>query len=307
MDEAAPPLREAWYYAVPSRALRRGKTLPKLMLGEPVLLGRDRGGRAVRRSKISARIAACRFPPGALAAARSSAATTAGASRRRGYAPRSPRLPRGRNSISTAYQPARLPGARGQRQYLGLFWQGARVSPGDPALAGFVEDAAPQVRRKRSLRCRLRSRRSIRADGPRPRPRSSIGSWFWRSGRDFVEKEKSFEPSPHGFTMKAGPPPSRNSRGYKLLGAGAMETRYRLYPGRARGRARSVGRHSLCNMTAMTPIDDDTVELNNCIYWTMPWLSALQPGATAIHPHFSRPGSRCARPPAARGFATTRN
>jgi hypothetical protein len=30
-------------------------------------------------------------------------------------------------------------------------------------------------------------------------------------------------------------------------------------------------------MTAMTPIDDETVELNNCIYWTMPWLGVLRP------------------------------
>jgi phenylpropionate dioxygenase-like ring-hydroxylating dioxygenase large terminal subunit len=39
----------------------------------------------------------------------------------------------------------------------------------------------------------------------------------------------------------------------------------------------TVGRHTLCNMTAMTPIDDATVELNNCLYWTMPWLTALRP------------------------------
>jgi hypothetical protein len=30
-------------------------------------------------------------------------------------------------------------------------------------------------------------------------------------------------------------------------------------------------------MTAMTPIDDHSVELNNCIYWTMPWLNLLRP------------------------------
>src|SRR5215475_15662362 len=45
VDETA-ALREAWYYAVPSDRLRRGKTLAKIMLGEPVLLGRDRDGAA---------------------------------------------------------------------------------------------------------------------------------------------------------------------------------------------------------------------------------------------------------------------
>src|SRR5262252_895480 len=46
VDEQAAPLREAWYYAVPSTKLRRGKMLAKIMLGEPVLLGRDRDGAA---------------------------------------------------------------------------------------------------------------------------------------------------------------------------------------------------------------------------------------------------------------------
>jgi phenylpropionate dioxygenase-like ring-hydroxylating dioxygenase large terminal subunit len=44
-EDAAAPLREAWYYAAPSRALRRGQILPRTMLGEPVLVGRDRDGR----------------------------------------------------------------------------------------------------------------------------------------------------------------------------------------------------------------------------------------------------------------------
>ena len=45
-DDAAAPLREAWYYATPSRRLRRGKTMPKIILGEPILLGRDNDGTA---------------------------------------------------------------------------------------------------------------------------------------------------------------------------------------------------------------------------------------------------------------------
>ena len=40
----AAPLREAWYYAAPSRKLRRGHTIARTMLGEPVLIGRDPGG-----------------------------------------------------------------------------------------------------------------------------------------------------------------------------------------------------------------------------------------------------------------------
>src|SRR5262249_36987953 len=42
--EAAAPLREAWYYAAAGRRLKRGAVLAKVMLGEPLLIGRDRSG-----------------------------------------------------------------------------------------------------------------------------------------------------------------------------------------------------------------------------------------------------------------------
>src|SRR5262249_18353571 len=43
-SEAAAPLREAGYYAVPSRRLRRRTVAAKLMLGEPILIGRNSAG-----------------------------------------------------------------------------------------------------------------------------------------------------------------------------------------------------------------------------------------------------------------------
>jgi len=49
-DGAAPGavpalLRGLWYYALPARLLGRGKMLHRTLLGEPVLIGRDHGGR----------------------------------------------------------------------------------------------------------------------------------------------------------------------------------------------------------------------------------------------------------------------
>jgi phenylpropionate dioxygenase-like ring-hydroxylating dioxygenase large terminal subunit len=44
VEEAAAPLREAWYYAAPARQLRPGRLLARVMLGEPIVLGRDQSG-----------------------------------------------------------------------------------------------------------------------------------------------------------------------------------------------------------------------------------------------------------------------
>src|SRR5689334_24162962 len=44
IENLAAPLREVWYYAAPGRRLRRGEMLARVMLGEPLLLGRDVAG-----------------------------------------------------------------------------------------------------------------------------------------------------------------------------------------------------------------------------------------------------------------------
>jgi phenylpropionate dioxygenase-like ring-hydroxylating dioxygenase large terminal subunit len=100
-------------------------------------------------------------------------------------------------------------------------------------------------------------------------------AWWWRSRRSIHAKAKAFVPSPWGFTMTRHAP-STNSRAYRLLG-GMPETEivFRL-PG-VRIEHIRAGRHAVCNMTAITPIDDKTTEINHCIYWTAPWLSALKP------------------------------
>ena len=144
------------------------------------------------------------------------------------------------------------------------------AAPAIPQLQGFAAAATPQVAE------------SVRFDATYDH--AVIGlmdpahvpfvhrSWFFRSGRAFAEKEKSFAPARHGFAMERHAT-SSNSRAYKLLGAGVMETDIAFTLPGVRVEHTSVGRHNFVNMTAMTPIDDETVELNNCIYWTMPWLS----------------------------------
>ena len=42
--QSTPPLRDAWYYALPSERLKNGDMVPKTLLGEPVVIGRDKEG-----------------------------------------------------------------------------------------------------------------------------------------------------------------------------------------------------------------------------------------------------------------------
>jgi phenylpropionate dioxygenase-like ring-hydroxylating dioxygenase large terminal subunit len=108
-------------------------------------------------------------------------------------------------------------------------------------------------------------------------------AWWWRSARSIHEKAKAFAPSPFGFTMTRHAP-SRNSKAYRILG-GTPETEIAFHLPGVRVEHVRAGRHVLCNLTAVTPIDAATTEINHIVYWTMPWLTWLKP---ALRPFVRR-------------------
>jgi phenylpropionate dioxygenase-like ring-hydroxylating dioxygenase large terminal subunit len=273
MDDTAPPLREAWYYAVPSARLRRGKTLAKVMLGEPVLLGRDREGAAfalrdlcphrampLSFGRFDGREIECRYHGWRF--------------RTDGVCTAIPALVEGQQLNLDRIAAQRYPLREVDGNIWVYFGKEPEAAPSIPEAATFGADAVPRV--AESVRFSAAYDHAVIGLMDPAHVPFVHRSWFWRSGRAFAEKEKRFAPTGHGFTMVRHAT-STNSRAYKLLGAGEMETEIAFaLPGVRIERTR-VGRHHLVNMTAMTPIDDATVELNNCLYWTMPWLAPLRP------------------------------
>jgi phenylpropionate dioxygenase-like ring-hydroxylating dioxygenase large terminal subunit len=273
VDEAAAPLREAWYYAVPSRRLARGKTLAKIMLGEPVLLGRGRDGvafalrdlcphRAMPLSlgRFDGREIECRYHGWRFATD--------------GVCTAIPALVEAQKINLGRIRAPAYPVRETNGNVWVYFGAELKAAPPVPTLDGFAAEAAPRV--AETVRFAAGYDHSVIGLMDPAHVPFVHRSWFWRSGRDFAEKEKSFAPSPFGFTMERHVT-SSNSRAYRLLGGGAMETDIAFMLPGVRVEHTRVGRHALVNMTAMTPIDDETVELNNCLYWTMPWLDALRP------------------------------
>jgi phenylpropionate dioxygenase-like ring-hydroxylating dioxygenase large terminal subunit len=271
--DAAAPLREAWYYALPGRRLGRGTTLQKLMLGEPVLIGRDRNGAVfalrdfcphrgmpLSAGRFDGREIECGYHGWRFA--------TSGACTAIPALVESQKANLGR-IVAPGYPVREIHG--NVWVYLGA---DPAAAPPIPRLEGFDESAHPQV--AETVRFTAGYDHAVIGLMDPGHVPFVHRSWFWRSGRNFADKEKSFAPSPFGFTMERHVT-SGNSRAYKLLGGGEMATDIAFTLPGVRVEHTTVGRHSLCNMTALTPIDGETVELNNCIYWTMPWLTALRP------------------------------
>jgi phenylpropionate dioxygenase-like ring-hydroxylating dioxygenase large terminal subunit len=99
-------------------------------------------------------------------------------------------------------------------------------------------------------------------------------SWWWRSGHSIHAKSKAFAPSHLGFTMVRHAP-SKNSKAYKLFGEVSTEIRFELPSTRIEhiiaGKRRVVG------LTTLTPLTDREVELHQIFYWTIPWMTFIRP------------------------------
>jgi phenylpropionate dioxygenase-like ring-hydroxylating dioxygenase large terminal subunit len=271
VENGAAPLREAWYYAVPGARLRPRTMLAKVMLGEPVLVGRDTAGQPFalrdicphRGMPLNAghfdghQIECCyhgwRFDTA-------------------GRCTSIPALVPGQ-----AFAPGRVrvrsyPAREVQGNIWVFFGDDPAAAPDIPEIKGF-EGGAPRL--VESVRFEAAIDHAVvglmdPAHGP-----FVHRAWWWRSRRSIHAKAKAFAPSPWGFTMTRHAP-SANSRAYRLLG-GAPETEIIFRLPSVRIEHTRAGRYAVCNLTAITPIDDTTSEINHCIYWSAPWLSVLKP------------------------------
>jgi phenylpropionate dioxygenase-like ring-hydroxylating dioxygenase large terminal subunit len=271
----APPmddfLEEVWYFAVPGEAVGRGRFVAKTLLGEPLLVGRDAAGsvfafrdicphRGIPLScgRFDGREVECcyhgwRFATDGRCTAIPSLvegqAFDAGKVRVKTYPAQEVQ---GNIWVFFGEDPARAPEIPrvpdiGERGY-GLAETVRFGCAMDHAVIGLMDPAhGPFVHR----------------------------AWWWRSARSIHEKAKAFAPSPFGFTMTRHAP-SRNSKAYRILG-GTPETEIAFHLPGVRIEHVRAGRHVLCNLTAVTPIDAKTTEINHIVYWTMPWLTWLKP------------------------------
>ncbi len=111
-------------------------------------------------------------------------------------------------------------------------------------------------------------------------------SWFWRSKKSLIIKEKYFEPSPMGFKMSRHAP-STNSKGYKILKGGkSTEIDFQI-PGVRIEHIKIGEKNEVVSITTLTPLNENETELNHFFYTTLAvanifWLPLKTLGKTFI-------------------------
>jgi phenylpropionate dioxygenase-like ring-hydroxylating dioxygenase large terminal subunit len=270
-------LRDAWYFVDLSREIRPGAQARRMILGEPVLVGRTRAGqvfamrdvcphraaplsagRVVDRAEDGGETIECpyhgwRFRPDGVCAAIPSLVDgdpmEPGRVRVRSYPIRESQGivfvwmssdPRGAGEPD--HEPPAFPGAEGEAKLVEAMTFDSHV---DHAVVGLMDPAhGPYVHQQ----------------------------WWWRSERSMHEKRKAFAPIEHGWIMVRHAP-SSNSRAYKILGgAPATEITFRL-PG-YRWEHIQVGEKQVLALTCLTPLDDDHTRITQ-IFWSDHWVFAL--------------------------------
>ncbi len=267
-------LREAWYYALPGSALKRGRMLHRTLLGEPVLIGRGADGKVfalsdtcphrgtlLSKGAFDGREVSCPYHGWRFA---TDGRCTLIPSQTAGQKPQAPDI-RARSYAVAEHQ--------------GNVWvfvgaQGATRPPVPevPAIGDRLQLHVSMV-----FACNI----DLAVVGLMDPAHGAFvhRSALWRDAASIHEKHKAFSPLPAdqglGWRMDRHVA-SRNSRAYRLFLGGSPETEisYRL-PSVRIEHARTP-KYNYCGLTACTPISADSTEVHHVMYWDVPGAAALR-------------------------------
>lgn len=278
-------LRDIWYFAMPGETLKAGDLVHKVLLGEPVVIGRKPDGSVFALRDICPHRGVPLSAGRLLDGKRSACGEAVVECPYHGW--------QFRADGACAHIPSLVPDQEMEvdrirvrayplREVQGNLWiymadeKRADLPPThEPPLMPGFDDRPADIRETMTFSCHV-DHAVIGLMDPAHGP-FVHQAWWWRSETSIHEKAKAFAPSELGFAMVEHQP-SSNSLAYKILGGKPVtEIAFRL-PG-IRIERITVGRHRLVGLTSVTPIDEKRTEITQSFYWTMPFLTLLKPVA----------------------------
>ena len=270
---------DAWYFAALSAEVKPGALARHDLLGEPVLIGRERSGRAYALRDICPHRAA---PLSAGQLVTDPAGAPAVACPYHGWTFRTadgacsliPSLVAGQ-AMETERIRVRTYPVHEAQGLLFVYMADPSAEPGAPPAAppppfpGVVGGSLKLVERM-DFEAHI-DHAVVGLMDPAHGPYVHQ-NWWWRSSSHQLEKEKRFEPREQGFAM-ASHAPSKNSYAYKILGgAPVTEITFRL-PG-FRWEHITVGPRQVLALTCLTPISETKTRITQ-VFWSDHWAFTL--------------------------------
>ena len=280
-------LRDCWYLAVPSRAVKRNGLVGKTMLGEPLVIGRDAGGTVfalrdicphrgipLRHGWIEGDGVRCCYHGWKFSTAT-------------GQCLDIPSLAPGQKlHLDRIRVPS--PPVREVQGNIWVYFPRAGAAPVDaaslppPPTLPDIGERAPAVSIAMDFACSIDDAALGLMD---PTHAAYVHtSWWWRKNPRKVRlKEKSYVPHGAGFRMERLVLGDKGSKPYRLLGRNtSTEITFELPS--VRVEHVKGDRHSVISLTAITPQTEKLCEVHQRIYWTLPGLGIVRPFVR----HFAR-------------------
>lgn len=259
-------LQNMWYFAVASSELKRGKMLPKTMLGEPILLGRDSNGKAFAMRDICPH-QAVPLSKGCFDGKEVMCCFHGWKFDTSGTCTSIPSLTKEQDfplcKIKTPNYPV--------REVRGAVWVyfGDQTDdlPDVPEAPGLGELLYEQTTTTLLLPTHI-DYAALALIDPAHVPYVH-NSWWWRSAKALKPKQKHYVPEGTGWTMVKHQP-AKHSILFQLVGQHIeTEISFRL-PGCRREYIQFAGRTILSGISTLTPVDETHTELNHTTYWMFP-------------------------------------
>jgi phenylpropionate dioxygenase-like ring-hydroxylating dioxygenase large terminal subunit len=276
-DAASVFLRNLWYRAASTDAVRNGRLARRILLGEPILLGRGNDGRAFALRDI------CPHRGVPLSAGKLLKEDTVECAyhgwrfSRDGTCRFIPSLVQGQDFEASRIQVRSYPLREQDGQiwvYLPANGREAAAPAFDPPKVPLPGNAVPRLAETQLFRCGM-DHAVIGLMDPAHGP-FVHQSWYWRSRTSIHAKAKRYAPSLRGFSMVAHRP-SANSFAYRFFLGGDVSTEIRFELPGVRFEHIRAGEMEIVGLTTCTPIDADNTEVTQTFYWNRAWLGFVSP------------------------------
>lgn len=280
---------DAWYFAALSRDLKPGKLTHLELLGEPVVLGRARGGQLFVLRDVcphrAAPLSSGRFHRDAGGDETVECPYHGWRFGADGACKAIPSLTRDQAMDISRIRVRRYPAAESQGMV--FVWVGAdpAAEPDLPApqFPGVV-GGAPKIVDGMVFGAHI-DQAVVGLMDPAHGPYVHR-QWWWRTAGSEHDKAKRFEPRDEGFAMVRHAP-SSNSRAYAILGGQPQtEITFRL-PG-YRWEHVIVGKRQVLSLTCLTPLDASRTRITQLVWSDHPAFTLLKPMLTRMARTFLR-------------------
>lgn len=281
-------LKGAWYYAAAGADIRRGTTVHRTLLGEPVLLGRDADGKVfalrdtcphrgtlLSRGDFDGREVECPYHGWRFATDGRCTAIPSQCAEQK---------PQAADIHAVTYPASEAHG--NVWVYLGAKGDIGPRTAHLPLLPVLPDaGAAPKLHLCLRFPCNI----DLAVIGLMDPAHGAFvhKSAVWRTRKSIHEKQKQFSPTEGalGWRMDRHPA-SSNSRAYRLFLGGRPETEITYTLPSTRIEHATTGRYSYTGLTACTPVTADTTDVHHVMYWNVPAANLLRPVIRAIARRF---------------------